>query len=90
MDHNGRPDPPTALRRIIQTRYASYLPQDAPGLPIFCAGGLATRLLAALTSSSPDTGSVEIDTLVAYVAEGDNRLDAKAFACEVVSIFNLI
>jgi hypothetical protein len=83
-------DPPTALRQIIQTRYASFLPQDAPGLPIFCAGGLAARLLAALTSSSPDTGSVEVNTLVAYVAEGDNRLDAKAFACEVVSIFNHI
>ncbi|KAA1082709.1 hypothetical protein PGT21_011320 [Puccinia graminis f. sp. tritici] len=86
----NQPDPPTALRQIIQTRYASFLPQDAPGLPIFCAGGLAARLLAALTSSSPDTGSVEINTLVAYVAEGDNRLDAKAFACEVVSIFNHI
>ncbi|OAV98839.1 hypothetical protein PTTG_08977 [Puccinia triticina 1-1 BBBD Race 1] len=86
----SQPDSPTALRQIIRKRYASFLPQDTPGLPIFCAGGLAARLLAALTSSASDTASVEVNTLVAYVAEGDNRLDTKAFAQEIISTFNHI
>ncbi|KAI7955208.1 hypothetical protein MJO28_005608 [Puccinia striiformis f. sp. tritici] len=83
-------DPSSPIRQFIQTRYASFLPQDSPSLPIFSAGGLASRLLAALTSSSPDTepSLVEVNTIVAYVAEGDNRLDAKTFAHEVLSVFN--
>ncbi|OAV89809.1 hypothetical protein PTTG_28527, partial [Puccinia triticina 1-1 BBBD Race 1] len=86
----NQPDSPTALRQIIQKRYASFLPQDTPGLPIFCPGGFAARLLAALTSSAPDPASVEVNTLVAYVAEGDNRLDPKALAQGVMSMFNHI
>ncbi|POW02591.1 hypothetical protein PSTT_11700 [Puccinia striiformis] len=73
---------PDQIRQFFASRF--------PCLPIFSAGGLAARLLAALTSSSPDTepSLVEVNTIVAYVAEGDNRLDAKTFAHEILSIFN--
>lgn len=81
----------TKLSRVIKNKYASFVAKDASDVPIFSAGGLATRLLAALTSSSAqDPSSVQVNSLVVYVAEGDNRIDAKLLACEILSLFNHI
>jgi proteasome assembly chaperone 2 len=81
----------TIISRVIKNKYASFVAKDASDVPIFSAGGLASRLLSALTSSSAqDPPSVQVNSLVVYVAEGDNRIDAKLLACEILSLFNHI
>ncbi|PLW18314.1 hypothetical protein PCANC_12501 [Puccinia coronata f. sp. avenae] len=81
----------TIISRVIKNKYASFVAKDDSDVPIFSAGGLASRLLSALTSSSAqDPPSVQVNSLVVYVAEGDNRIDAKLLACEILSLFNHI
>lgn len=77
---------PTELRHRMRTRYASYIPESSTSLPLFSAGGLAARLVAAFAPFNPEP---EINTLVIYVAEGDNRLDAKALTSEIVHLLGL-
>ncbi|KNZ57319.1 hypothetical protein VP01_218g17 [Puccinia sorghi] len=74
---------PSALRRAIRARYPSF---GAHHAPLFCAGGLAARLLRALASAAQP---LEVNTLVSYVAEGDNRPDALFLADEICSLLRL-
>jgi len=84
LGHEGpqaKEQEPSALRQAIRARYRSFGTRHAP---LFCAGGLAARLLRALTSVA-----LEVNTLVAYVAEGDNRPDALFLASEICSLLRL-